>query len=300
MSAAEVGRTDAPRLAASLRPDELRGERAAALRAAGVAAELDLSHPHLRELPRRPGDARAGRIRAALHGRAPASTHAPHAGLDPLSPDPTLARYARASLRRALRVTVALGADRMVLHSGLPFRRDEAATLDHLERATPFLAELAAEAGDAGVLLLLENTTERDPACLRPLFEALPEIGFCFDPAHALAFADVVDPEAWRIVLGPWLRHLHLSGTRPGVDRHLPLAAGVGTSATELAAWTSALPGDAVVVLETVPFERADVQRVRDAWASGRSGRSGESAGSSRWRRVPTGVLASDPPPPPQ
>ncbi len=289
----------APRLAASLRPDELHGARAAALRAAGVEVELDLSHPYLRRLPTRRGDAAAGRLRAALGDRAPASTHAPHAGLDPLSPDPTLARYARASLRRALHVTAALGADRMVLHSGLPFRRDEAATLAYLERSTSYLAELARDAAEAGVTLLLENTSERDPACLRPLFEALPEVGFCFDPAHALAFADVVDPEAWRIVLAPWLRHLHLSGTEPGVDRHLPLSAGVGTSPAELATWSSALPADAVVVLETVPFRRSDAQRVRAAWAAGRSGRA--AVGAAPPSRFGVGrASAGDPPTPPQ
>jgi sugar phosphate isomerase/epimerase len=155
----------------------------------------------------------------------------------------------------------------MVLHSGLPFRRDEDETLAYLERLAPWLSSLASEAADAGVTLLLENTTERDPACLRPLFEALPSVGFCFDPAHALAFADVVDPGAWRIVLGPWLRHLHLSGTEPGVDRHRPLARGVGTSVEDLALWASALPTDAWIVLETVPFQAEDAEHVRRAWS---------------------------------
>lgn len=205
-------------------------------------------------------------LQAALGDRPPRSTHAPHAGLDPLSPDPTLARYARASLHRAVRVTAALGADRMVLHSGLPFRRDEAEALRYLGRAVTWLEPLAEEADELGVALLLENTTERDPACLQPVFETIPTLGFCFDPAHALAFADVSAPEAWRTVLGRWTRHLHLSGTRVGADLHRPLAEGWATSVHDLAAWRSVLDGDATVVLETVPFIAADAASVRAAW----------------------------------
>jgi sugar phosphate isomerase/epimerase len=263
-----------PRIAASLRPQEVRSDRSEAMRAAGVEVELDLSHPPSGWLPSGSAAALAAPVgeERESHRLVPVSTHAPHVGLDPLSPDPFLARYARASLRRAVRDTAALGADRMVLHSGLPFRRDVGETLTYLERLAPWLSSLASEAADVGVTLLLENTTERDPACLRPLFEALPSVGFCFDPAHALAFADVVDPDAWRIVLGPWLRHLHLSGTEPGVDRHRPLAGGVGTSVDDLAVWASALPTDAWVVLETVPFLAEDAAHVRRAWSRAAAG----------------------------
>lgn len=262
----------APRVATSIRLDELSGARADAVARASVGIELDLSHPHLRWLPVRGDSATAGYLRDSFAATAPFSTHAPHRGLDPLSPDPLLARYAVASLRRALRVTSALGADRMVLHSGLAFRRDAASALRYLERVSSWLRPLADEALGMGVALLLENTTEREPAWLLPLFEAVPSVGFCFDPAHAQAFSDVTEASAWLATLGHRFRHLHLSGTRRGTDLHLPLSAGEPLTSAEIGAWTARLPEGGAVVLETVPFEPLDAERVRSSWRAGRNG----------------------------
>lgn len=91
------------------------------------------------------------------------------------------------------------------------------------------MVDLAAYASLGG-LLVIENMDPRKPtgrtvAELRPLFDALPEAGFCFDVAHAAAVDpsmelahDLLDAFAGRV------RHLHVS-TLDADCTHVPLTA---------------------------------------------------------------------------
>lgn len=81
-----------------------------------------------------------------------------------------------------------------------------------------------------GGRLVIENMDSRKPDGrtsdeLEPLFEALPDAGFCFDVAHAWT----VDPtmDSGRDLLdrfAPRLRHVHLSSISPDLG-HVPLSA---------------------------------------------------------------------------
>jgi hypothetical protein len=78
-----------------------------------------------------------------------------------------------------------------------------------------------------GRRLVIENmdrrkATGRTPAELTPVFEALPEAGFCFDIAHAWS----IDPtmqvaEELLDAFGGRLRHVHLSSLQDG--KHVPV-----------------------------------------------------------------------------
>ncbi|WP_117237808.1 TIM barrel protein [Thermus sediminis] len=165
-----------------------------------------------------------------LFGKMPAlsfplSVHLPFWNLDLLSPDPEVAGLTLRRLLLGLERAVELGADRAVLHSGIPAGRTPE---EALERA-PILAEalrpVVRRARALGVALFLENTHEPDPASLRVVLEALPELGFCFDPSHAQVFSRTPAPEPW-LALAP--DHLHLNDHDGTYDRHWNLGRGVG------------------------------------------------------------------------
>ncbi|WP_448567537.1 sugar phosphate isomerase/epimerase family protein [Thermus sp.] len=155
----------------------------------------------------------------------PLSVHLPFWNLDLLSPDPEVAGLTLRRLLFGLERAAELGADRAVLHSGLPAGR----TPEEALKRAPILAEalrpVVRRARALGVALFLENTHEPDPASLRVVLEALPELGFCFDPSHAQVFSRTPAPEPW-LALVP--DHLHLNDHDGAYDRHWNLGLGVG------------------------------------------------------------------------
>ncbi len=155
----------------------------------------------------------------------PLSVHLPFWNLDLLSPDPEVAGLTLRRLLFGLERAAELGADRAVLHSGLPAGR----TPEEALKRAPILAEalrpVVSRARALGVALFLENTHEPDPASLRVILEALPELGFCFDPSHAQVFSRTPAPEPW-LALVP--DHIHLNDHDGAYDRHWNLGLGVG------------------------------------------------------------------------
>lgn len=193
------------------------------LRALGLGAELYLD----------PGVLEKSALPEPKPAPLPLSVHLPFWNLDLLSPDPGVARLSRARLSLGLRWAQALGADRAVLHSGLPPYTPKEAAGARAPSLAQALGPLLEEAQALEAQLFLENTFEPDPESLEEVFRLLPGLGFCFDPAHARVFSRTPDPQAW-LALRP--RHLHLNGTDGLYDRHWQLDqggwtwAGLGTS----------------------------------------------------------------------
>ncbi len=177
----------------------------------------------------------------------PLSVHLPFWNLDLLSPDPGVARLSRARLAQGLRWAQALGADRAVLHSGLPPYTPKEAAGERAPLLAQALGPFLEEAEALGVQLFLENTFEPDPESLRGVLERLPGLGFCFDPAHAWVFSRTGNPQAW-LALRP--RHLHLNGTDGLYDRHWQL----GQGGLDLA-WLKDLEEEGLVVVLEVRAE---------------------------------------------
>jgi sugar phosphate isomerase/epimerase len=155
----------------------------------------------------------------------PLSVHLPFWNLDLLSPDPEVAGLTLRRLLFGLERAAELGADRAVLHSGLPAGRTPEKALERAPILAEALRPVVRRARALGVALFLENTHEPDPASLRVVLEALPELGFCFDPSHAQVFSRTPAPEPW-LALVP--DHIHLNDHDGAYDRHWNLGLGVG------------------------------------------------------------------------
>jgi sugar phosphate isomerase/epimerase len=156
--------------------------------------------------------------------RLPLSVHLPFWNLDLLSPDPEVAGLTLRRLLFGLERAVELGADRAVLHSGLPAGRTPEEALERAPLFAEALRPVVRRARALGVALFLENTHEPDPASLKVVLEALPELGFCFDASHAQVFSRTPLPEPW-LALAP--DHLHLNDHDGAYDRHWNLGWGL-------------------------------------------------------------------------
>ncbi len=154
--------------------------------------------------------------------------HAPFVDLAPGGADPEILRVTRAKLEKVLNLIDIFAPRVIVCHLGYEENKhsfDRPGWLEHAAETWRLLAETTAA---AGVRLVLENTYEKNPATHLEIFQRLnpPEVGFCLDVGHTLAFAG----NSWRDwlpTLTPWLGHLHLHDNHADGDRHLPVGAGL-------------------------------------------------------------------------
>jgi hypothetical protein len=207
---------------------------------------------------------------AGAYAQVPVSFHAPFWNLDLLSPDSGIARLSERRLEQTLHAVSHFSDSRpapahVVFHSGIPHGRTPAQAGERAERLIPKLEGLVAAATDVNAVWCLENTHEPNPDSLRVVLEALPELRYCFDAAHAHVFSRTPDPHAW-LTLEP--AHLHLNDNGGEYDDHRALGTGVLPHLTWLPAWAHRAP----VVLETrgdptasVAWLRAHVEPRRDA-----------------------------------
>lgn len=186
------------------------------LQALGLGAEVYLDPALLEE------DALFAKLATGYEGIL--SVHLPFWNLDLVSPDLEVRNLTLRRLLLGLDRAAELGAERAVFHSGIPHGRTLEEALDRADRLIQALKPVVRRAGTLGVELVLENTHEPEPRALAPILEAYPEVGFCFDAAHARVFSRVPEP-------GPWLAlepdHLHLNDTDGLYDRHWNLGTGV-------------------------------------------------------------------------
>ncbi|WP_038045187.1 TIM barrel protein [Thermus caliditerrae] len=152
------------------------------------------------------------------------SVHLPFWNLDLLSPDPEVRGLTLRRLLLGLDRAAELGADRAVFHSGIPHGRTPEEDQRRAERLAAALKPVVRRAEILGVELFLENTHEPSPEGLKAVLEAYPELGFCFDAAHARVFSHTPEPAPW-LELNP--HHLHLNDTDGLFDRHWNLGQGV-------------------------------------------------------------------------
>lgn len=187
------------------------------LQALGLGAEVYLD-PALLE-----GEALFQSLRGRLPGKL--SVHLPFWNLDLLSPDPEVRGLTLRRLLFGLDRAAELWADRAVFHSGIPHGRTPEEALERAPLFAEALRPVVRRARALGVALFLENTHEPDPASLKVVLEALPELGFCFDSSHAQVFSRTPLPEPW-LALAP--DHLHLNDHDGAYDRHWNLGWGIG------------------------------------------------------------------------
>jgi sugar phosphate isomerase/epimerase len=82
-------------------------------------------------------------------------------------------------------------------------------------------------AGDAGLMLLLENMFEPTPEVMLDLRGQLDSkrVGFTLDVAHAHIYGSIA-PESWWPLLGDAIHEVHLHDTDTFSDDHLPIGEG--------------------------------------------------------------------------
>lgn len=143
--------------------------------------------------------------------------HGPWRGQSVGHPRPELARAALAVADRCLAFAEAAGGDYLVLHvdprdhGGYP---DADVVEQGVRHAIEALAELADAAGTVEVVV--ENTwpPTGTPDELSRILDAVPGVGFCFDPGHARMSAvddpEVAEPGTWVEAVGDRFSLLHL------------------------------------------------------------------------------------------
>jgi sugar phosphate isomerase/epimerase len=142
------------------------------------------------------------------------------------SPFPEIRETVARELERSLRVFHELGATLMNIHphTNAPLHDDEWMRSQNI--AT--LARLVAVANRLGMKIMIENTPHFSRVMeIRPILEALPELGFHLDVGHANLDSPYNRSEELVSHFADRLYHVHVSDNRGGRDDlHLPLGVG--------------------------------------------------------------------------
>jgi sugar phosphate isomerase/epimerase len=166
------------------------------------------------------------RYRKALSGfSGELALHGAFLDMYPGSPDRSVVKLAREHFQTNLIIAAELGAHIIDFHANfLPLIDDPHYMPGWIERQIAFWSDLAPEAMQVGVTMVLENMWEPDPIILRRVVEAVdsPFLRSCIDVGHACIYSKlrVVD---WIETLKPYLTYTHLHNT----DVHLSFGTGV-------------------------------------------------------------------------
>ncbi|AEH44591.1 Xylose isomerase domain-containing protein TIM barrel [Thermodesulfatator indicus DSM 15286] len=151
------------------------------------------------------------------------SVHSPFRDLSLGALDSAIKNATVKRLKEALKVAALFGPEVVVLHTGY-------SPAYHLERREKWqeavresFISLAGEAENLKLKLAVENVLEPDPSWLTDVVEkiASPNLGYCFDAGHALAFAKS-SWEPWVEAFGQRLFELHVHDNDGTWDDHLP------------------------------------------------------------------------------
>jgi len=160
-----------------------------------------------------------------LEGVNGVSIHGPYRDLVPGSLDPLIRKVTLKRYLQALEITSMLDAEWMVIHLNFNEHMYGQAKVrrEWIRNTVNLLNELL----DKKVLILLENTEERDPDIFVEIFNMLDSdyLGMCFDVGHAFAFSDK-DLFEWVSKVSKYVKEVHLHESMKGVDAHLPLGSG--------------------------------------------------------------------------
>lgn len=227
------------------------GRRTGLFEATGIGVEIsDFARAAALDAPDR--QELVERIRENLKPvRGPVSLHGPYRSMDPASPDAKIRAVCRDRYLRALEVAHAIGAGRIVLHTGYdPNYRSPAYDEGFVERSAEFYEELLREAGD-GVRLTLENMFEGTAGPGVSLVDRLGgRIGLLFDTGHLNVYAKE-PPAEWARKAAGRLEYLHLNDNDGQFDRH----DAVGTGTFDYTAFFAAIEHRPTVAVEIKNFE---------------------------------------------
>jgi sugar phosphate isomerase/epimerase len=157
----------------------------------------------------------------------PALLHGPFHNLNLGARDSHIRDYSRELILRGFDVARIVNSPTMVIHLAmLPQYSPESADAWWRSFSSVF-PEVIAGAEKSGVLLVVENTYETDPAVFERIFQKFdsPQLGMCLDVGHAHCYSSVA-PQEWAARLHGQIRHLHISDNDGESDRHWTLGKG--------------------------------------------------------------------------
>lgn len=182
------------------------------------------------------------------------------------SPYPELRERAAELFERALDVFAEVGAGRVNVHADPLTRPPE----DAVERNVEAIGRLAAQAGERGLTLMLENLGRSFARIedLRPIFEAVDGLAFHLDVGHANMARRPGEPNRTVELLqafGSRLAHVHVHDNFGVDDLHLPLSVGSVDWPSVVRALKDA-GYDGTVTLEVFGEERSYLDLSRRLW----------------------------------
>ncbi|HBA85288.1 MAG TPA: hypothetical protein DCZ95_14470 [Verrucomicrobia bacterium] len=163
-------------------------------------------------------------LKAKLAGLPSLSIHGSFSDLAPASRDPLIVEATRLRFRQAHEVAVALGAQRVVLHSGF-MPKTYAPDVWH-KNTVAFWQNFLRDIKD-DIHFHIENVYEDDPGILARLIDALntPQVSVCLDVGHVNANSTRPIQE-WTEMLNDRIRHVHLHNNGGICDDHSGLSDG--------------------------------------------------------------------------
>lgn len=170
------------------------------------------------------------RYRKALSGfSGELALHGAFLDMYPGSPDRRVAGLARERFQTNLLAAAEMGAHIIDFHTNyLPLIDDPHYLPGWLERQVVFWRDLAQEAQQADITIVLENMWEPEPGIIRRVLEIVnsPALRACIDVGHACVYSRI-HVSAWIEAMRPYLAYVHLHNTDGQHDVHLPFGTGV-------------------------------------------------------------------------
>ena len=157
------------------------------------------------------------------------SMHGPYIDLVSGSPDKRLVALTRERYVHNIEIGRELGVKYIDFHANyLPLVDHPSYLPGWLERQVAFWTPMAELGERYGIILLLENMWEPDPAIITKILDKIdsPYLKACLDVGHATLYSRL-PISAWAASLGPHLIYTHLHNNHGDADEHLAFGDGV-------------------------------------------------------------------------
>jgi sugar phosphate isomerase/epimerase len=157
------------------------------------------------------------------------SMHGPYIDLVSGSPDMRLVALTRERYLHNLEIGRELGVKYIDFHANyLPLVDHPSYLPGWVERQVAFWTPMAKHAEDCGIVLLLENMWEPDPAIINSILDRIPSpcLKACLDVGHAALYSRL-PLSAWIKALRDHLVYTHLHNNHGDSDVHLAFGDGV-------------------------------------------------------------------------
>jgi sugar phosphate isomerase/epimerase len=156
------------------------------------------------------------------------AVHGPFIGMEYAHIDHLIRDVVNRRLDMTFGVAAELKASRVVLHTGYKPEIDLLGLQDFwLERSVAFWRREIHRWADAGIVIVLENETEKSPDLSLRLVNEVddPFLGLCMDVGHQHLFSEL-DASEWVRRMGDRLLHIHLHDNDRAGDKHWAIGRG--------------------------------------------------------------------------